>query len=287
MTLQDTKSLREILDALINIVEYEKNLGLKIGIRKSSAAESIIGTNADLQIVYQKIKDAADAKPTRDRIYVNNLNVIRDNIAKKQDFEIVYKSNSAKKSLKPLFVKKFKTVRKRSASENNFNVQFFEGYLEENGGKKPNFHIISNQEAFTIQCTKEEAIKVNPFLYKTFHISAWAKSKNEKMEYEFCDIYAGNAEKYYHDFKTFFKDLAGKTGTEPFHMISGMLEKLYNQKDFNGAKKFIRIFLNQYSTPNYLRTILLISKGLKNNHDLSEILIDVENLLESKIGEIY
>lgn len=288
MSLKASKSLREILDALILIAEHEKDLNLKIGLEKGSAAQKLIGTHTNLKVVFNKIIQASESQPTRENVYVNQLNVIRNNVEDIQDWEIFYNSNTGnKESIKPLFSHKFRKTRKREKIENNFNLQFITGYLELNGGKKPNFHLISNNEPLTIQCSIKEAQKVNSFLYKDIKIATWAKAKKHGMEYQFCDIYAGESEQYFSEFKDFFLELKNKNGTEPFHFISDKLEDFYDKKDYSGARKFIRLFLNEYAIPTYLRTILVISKGFKNDEYFSNILNQVEELLSTKIGKVY
>jgi len=288
MSLSATKSLREILDALINIVEFEIDLDLKIGLEKGSVAQKLISDkDGHLEVVYNKILEASEGKPTRENIYVNQLNVIYRNFKKFKDYGIYYNHDSKKEDIKLLFQRKFKNVRSRANLDNNFNIKFFKGILELNGGKKPNFHITANGLPYTVQCSKSEAQKVNSFLYQEIKISAWVKVKKDKIEYNFCDIYAGNSERYFDDLKSFFKDLKNKKGTEPFHFISEKLESYYNNKDYAGAKKLIRIFLNSYSLPTYLRTILVISKSFKEDENLKELLSEVEELLSTKIGKVY
>lgn len=288
MSLSASKSLREILDALINIVEFEKDLSLKIGLEKGSAAQKLISEeDGHLDIVYNKILDASNAESTRENLYVNQLNVIYRNFKKFNDYGIYYNHDSKKDDLKPLFKRKFKNVRSRANIDNNFSIKFFKGILELNGGKKPNFHISANGLPYTIQCSKSEARKVNPFLYQEINISAWVKEKKNNIEYNFCDIYAGDSLEYFEDLKLFFKELKKKKGTEPFHFISEKLESYYNKKDYTGAKKFIRIFINSFSLPTYLRTILVVSKAFKEEENLKESLLEVEKLLSTKIGKVY
>lgn len=287
MSLETSKSLREILDALINIVEYEKNLDLHIGLEKGSAVQRIIGVEQNLSVVYNKILDASNENSQRDNNYVNQLNVIYKNIKNIGEYDIYYNTKGSRKSIKPLFQKKFKNTRSKSNIENNFKIEFIKGILELNGGKKPNFHLSSKDLPITIQCDFNEAIKVNPFLYKEIKISAWARSTSKGMEYKFCDLYVGDSEKYFAEFNGFFKELTKKEGTEPFHFISEKLEKLYDDKDYAGARKLIRIFLNKNSLPTYLRTILVISKGFKNDEYFQDILQKVERLLSNKIGKVY
>ena len=288
MSLEASKSLREILDALIAIVEYEKDQNLHIGIEKGSAAQKLIKENGTLDVVYNKILDAATAKPNRENFYISQLNVIYKNLEKSKEYDIFYKTPVKKTDIKPLFASKFKDKRDRTKIENNFNIEFLTGYLELNGGKKPNFHIICKDDSkFTIECTIVEAQKINTFLYSNIHIAAWATAKKDGMIYEFCDIYSGNSEKYFNEFKSFFKDLKNMKGTEPFHFISEKLESYYDCKDYAGARKFMRIFKNKYSLPTYLRTILVMSKGFKNDPYFKGILSEIEELLSSKIGKIH
>lgn len=288
MSLSASKSLREILDALITIVEFEKDLNLKIGLEKGSAAQKLISDeNGHLDVVYNKILDASQGQPTRENLYVNQLNVIYKNFKKFNEYGIYYNYDSKKQDIKPLFTRKFRNVRSRANLDNNFNIKFFEGTLELNGGKKPNFHISVNGLQYTIQCNKQEARKVNTFLYQDIKISAWVKEKKNHLEYQFCDIYAGESEEYFSEFKSFFKDLKNKKGTEPFHFISEQLESFYGKKDYAGAKKFIRIFINKFSLPTYLRTILVVSKAFKEDEKLKDILLEVEKLLSTKIGKVY
>lgn len=288
MSLEASKSIREILDALIAIVEFEQDLDLKIGLEQGSAVQKIMSPeNGDLQVVYNKIKDAADGSPERINKYVNCLNVIYKNVDRIEDYDILYKRGGVVESIKPLFSNKFKSKRTVDLTENNFNLEFFSGKLELNGGKKPNFHLFTNNNTFTIQCSEKQAKEVGKFLYEDIKITAHAKAKQDTMEYTFCDIYVGDSEQYYTEFKDFYTNLKDKEGTQKFHFISYKLEEFYNQKNYSGVRKFIRLFLNEYSHVTYLKTILIISKAFRNDDYLSGILSDVEKLLSKKIGKTY
>lgn len=287
MSLDASKSIREILDALIAIVEFEEDLNLKIGLEEGSAVQKIIGSDNNMQVVYNKIKDAADGSPQRLNKYVNSLNIIYKNLESIEDYDISYKSNRGVESIKPLFTQKFRSKRNSDVTENNFNLEFFSGKLELNGGKKPNFHLFANNTTYTIQCSEKQAKDVGAFLYENIKISAHAKAKKDSMEYNFCDIYVGTSEGYFNEFKDFYTELKDKYGTQKFHFVSNKLEQFYNQKNYSGAKKFIRLFLNEFSHVTYLRTILVISKAFKNDEYLGDILSDVEKLLSKKIGKAY
>ncbi|MFT6443314.1 MAG: hypothetical protein ACJASM_002874 [Salibacteraceae bacterium] len=288
MSLSSTKAVRAILDALINIVEFEKDLDLKIGIEKGSATQRILSENTeDLAVVYNKIKNVANGSPNRQKTYVSQLNVIYDNFREFGDYEASYRDELKVEDLKPLFQNKFKRFRSSGKLEQEFRVRFFNAELEQNGGVKPNFHISENNKRYTIQCSKEEAQKVNAFLYKDVMISTWEKRKKYTTEYKFCDIYAGNSVNYYDDFEAFFDKLKWLKGPEPFSFISDKLCEYYDQQDLAGARKFIRIFINPLSPPIYLRTILMFSKAFREEETLKESLDKIENLLSNKVGKVY
>ena len=62
------------------------------------------------------------------------------------------------------------------------------------------------------------------------------------------------------------------------------LKNLYNIKDYNGAKLFLKglYYTNEL---NLLMIALLISKSFKENPILSEILLKILNKLETKLGK--
>lgn len=289
MSLNDSKSIREILDALIRIAEYETDLGLKIGLEKGSAAHKLIGSHENLTIVYSKIEDAANNSKNRDNLYIDQLNIIHKNFKKFNDVEVFYNSKDfLKKDIKHIFNRRFRKRRVKSDIENNFHLKFFNNAtLQQNGGLKPNFHLTYLDDSYTIQCSKEEAQKVNRFLYNEIKISAWVIQKKHKVIYTFCDLYVGNSSDYFDRFNKFIKELKKKKGTESFHFISKELERFYNENNYAGANKFIRLFLNELATPSYLRTILVISKGFKNHEEMKNILAHVEKRLFLKIGKVY
>lgn len=293
MSIGATESLKEILESMISIARYEKeinNIDLKIGVKKGSACPLLSGQHNDLKVVHKKIEDVVQNKSTRDNFYVKKLNIIRDNIHEKKDFKIFYINNNSRIEITDYFDNGFKSKRERDLTPNYFEVEFIKGKLMQNGGTNPNFHLEIPSGIITIACTEEEAQKVN-FLYKQIYISAWVdKKKKGKREYRFCDSYmTDSAKKYFLEFEYFFKEIATLKGTAPLHKISSKLEAFYNNKDFDNAAKFLRIFKNKEVNPNYLKTILVISKNIEKyadpalNKSFIDSLSELEQLLNKKI----
>ncbi|MPT36408.1 MAG: hypothetical protein E2604_15300 [Flavobacterium sp.] len=296
MSIESSEALKEILESLIAIAKYEKeqnNLNLQIGIEKGSACEKLIGDESSLRTVYNKIEEASRNTKNRDNFYVNNLKVIQSNLDKKTDFSIVYKSNGKSEEITELFKNQFKIKRQKNLNENSFHVEFIKGKLMQNGGTNPNFHLQIPSGIITIDCDEKEAQKVNRYLYKDTYISAWVQRKNnDKQKYKFCDLYTPELSiEQFNDFGEFFKSIHGKKGTEPLHSISKKLESFYNIKNYGNAAKFIRIFNNKEVNPNYLKTILVLSKNLENAVDSDkdrafiEALNNLRVLLNKKLGK--
>jgi hypothetical protein len=293
MSIGATESLKEILESMISIARYEKEINdidLKIGVKKGSACPLLIGQPNDLRVVHKKIEDVVQNKPTRDNFYVKKLNIIRDNVHEKKDFKIFYIKNNSRTEITDYFDNGFKSKRERDLTPNYFEVEFIKGKLMQNGGSNPNFHVEIPAGIITIDCTEEEAQKVN-YLYKEIYISAWVdKKKKGKRSYKFCDLYmTDSAKQQFMDFEKFFKEISTLKGTKPLHKISSKLESYYNVKDYDNASKFLRIFNNKEVNPNYLKTILVLSKNIEQNiNPLSSLnfidtLKNLKQLLNKKI----
>lgn len=296
MSIEATESLQQILNSLVAIAKHEKetnSLDLRIGVEKGSACQSLLDSNGTgLEVVYNKILEVAENKKTRDNFYVKHLNVIHKSIEGKEDYSINYKKSTGKViELTEYFSTQFKEKRTTNKTKNYFEIEFFRGKLMQNGGTNPNFHLQIPSGLITIDCTEIEAQKVNRFLYKQIEVSAWVnKKKQNKRTYKFCDLYVtDDAIKQAKIFESFFKDIAPLKGTKPLHKISDFLQKFYNDKDYGNAIKFLRIFNNKEVNPNYLKTILVLSKGLKDNlpneEEFSSHLEDLNTLLTKIIKQ--
>ncbi len=283
LSIKATNSLIEILTALRNIAQYENRPDLTIGVKQGSACASINGYEG-LEVVRDGFWKVFNNDSDRNNVYVHNMQIIKDQIKKSElDFEVSILEQGERIPVIDLFDRKFRKRRERNTVENNFNIEFFEAELMESGGNKPNFHVKSAGHPYKITCSKEEAIKVSPFLYKDIKFSAWAKmNSNNKMEYTLCDIYNANERDFYNEFKDFFREQNRVQGTEPIKKIHYKLKDFYSNKQFKESRKFLRLFCNDLVDINYLTTILIISKAFKEHDDLKDLLGKIEEIIVSK-----
>lgn len=295
MSIESTESFKEILESLISIAKYEKdnnNIDLHIGVQRGSACQKLLGSEDNLKVVYNKIQHASNNSKDRDNFYVNKLKVIKTNLENKSDFSIVYKHKNTEKVISDLFTSNFRVKRERDLTEKYFHTEFIKGKLMLNGGANPNFHLEIPSGIVTIECSESEAQRVNKFLYKEIYVSTWVQHKKEKRVYNFCDLYTTPSSiDRFREFESFFKSLEGKRGTEPLHLISNKLESYYNDKKYGVAAKFLRIFNWKEVNPNYLKTILVLSKNLQFSANMEKnetfvlALEDLKKLLNKKLGK--
>lgn len=282
MSLDAAKILLDIVQAFTKIAETENNPNIKIGIRTGSACCTI----DDAETIYDNMLKVVNEDEDRSNDYVSNLLIVQDKFQNSDfKFKAIYTNKlNVEVPIINLFDKKFKQRRERKVIKHIFNVDFFKGKLYESGGKIPNFHIEQNGTKYKIKCKEEQAIEVGKFLYKEVKISAWGKlNTNNKMTYEFCDIYNANQNDFYGDFKDFIRDNNSMSGTEPLKHIHYKLKSYFSNGNFKESRKFIKLFCNDSADVNRLRAILLISKPFKDNEEINDLLKTIEELIEVKI----
>ncbi|MFH6943970.1 hypothetical protein [Flavobacterium sp. FlaQc-50] len=284
LSVNTTNALIEILSALRNIAVHEGKPDIKIGLVEGSACAVLEGEQETMEVIHRSIMKVVDNDPNRENFYVDNLQVIKEQINERGfEVKVRYLKNGDQTSLREAFNVPFRKKRIRTNIENNFNIEFFHGKLQSNGGDNPNFHIISDFNKYVISCTERQAQIVNQFLYKEFRFSAWAKmGPNNKMLYQYCDIYESNQRDFYNEFRRFFSELKRLEGTAAIKKIHYKLKEFYSNNEFAEARKFIRIFLNDTVEVSTLMAILIISKRFKNHPELEELLGQVEELIMSK-----
>lgn len=280
LSLEATEILVDILKAFSKIVEFENDPNIKIGLKSGSACFSLYNTDS----IYNNIMKVAENDDDRKNEYVSCLQIVQDKIKNSEfKFRAVHSKNNIETPIIDLFDKKFRLKRERKVIKHNFNIDFFKGKLYESGGKRPNFHIEQNGTKFKILCNEQQAIEVGKFLYKEVKVSAWGKlNSNNKMTYEFCDIYNANEHDYFGEFKTFIKANNSMSGTEPLKHIHYKLKEYYSEGKFNESRKFIKLFCNETTDVNRLRSILLISKPFKEKTEIKDLINTIEILIQSK-----
>ncbi|MGG5599315.1 hypothetical protein ACPDHJ_05875 [Myroides sp. C8-3] len=291
MSLDTTKSVKAILESLIDLVEYENGRSgsnLKLGLKSGSACHRILGDDAELNILQTEIEKVFNNHEDRDNEYVRPLKVIHNNLENRRSSVSFKKSSdSSPIVITSLFERTPRTRRLRVVEDRYFFIEFFDGVMEDIGGNIPNFHInVPGQPSYTIGLERDEAIVLKDWLYSPIRISAFTQIKSNRPVYTFCDYYVDTTIDYYTDLKTFFNSFHHQDNeVEKIVCLTEKLVEIYRNADYGHAKKLIRLFLHDSVFPSYLMTILRVSKAFRNQNDMIEILEEVRNKLSNLMEE--
>lgn len=134
-------------------------------------------------------------------------------------------------------------------------------------------------DEYKIQCSAEEAIQLNSFLYKNIFLSAIKLSKNNKKpEYILLDSYTNENEQL--KFKSFFNEMEHDDKLEKYDLLHDKFYQLIIDEDIASIKKFITIF-NKSSDRGIMRTILITLKPVIKKDTFTELKPFYERLSDS------
>lgn len=290
MSMVATRSLITLMQSLTNILSDSANdQNVKIQILKGSATLVAEASEAVIKKVHKDFDEVTQNKSTNKYLVENWLSIqslIQENGL---EYEANFYTRSAKVPVleKIKSSKKFrvKTTRRRLPSDTD--LVFLSGKLIEVGGKIPNIHVVSknDEEKYTVACEEHEAIKVNKFLYQRIMLSAWrTKKANGVVKYSFCDFYID--EVIYDQLDGFTKDLNAKEEINALVEIHTKFREFIEKKDFGNLRKLMRLFSHDSIDISTLKTVLIITKSLKDQSEVSELRQTLKKILESKIGTL-
>ena len=118
------------------------------------------------------------------------------------------------------------------------------------------------------------------------YIATWSQQKGEGKTYTLANSYTDTED--YEQQRLFFCELLAKKGTDSFHFLGDQLEEYYSNQNFDTAVKLLRIFLHKTAPAAYLRSILILSKGIEGqSEELALVLDQLNQLLSNKMGVEY
>lgn len=284
MNVEVAKSFMVFLDSMTKIAELQPlTSDFKIKITEGSACIAIEAPENDAEEFDQEIFNVFENRSTN-KHYVDLLNKMKSTI-KANGLE--YRAEVVKGTVRTPIINMFRQgnpfkTQGAVRTKANYNLEFLSGKLLEVGGKKPNFHVeINNGNILTIQCSEEEAKKINRLLYQNINISVWRKTTS-KSELFFCDNYLN--EDVYTDFKSFLKINNLQEGIEKYNQIHVKIVEFITNKDFGLVKKFIQLFNHDTTENGKLRTILITLKSFKEEEVLRKTLEEIATILRQKSG---
>ncbi|MEI3802735.1 MULTISPECIES: hypothetical protein [unclassified Chitinophaga] len=291
MSLGASKAFLILIESLTKIIEQtEGHNSMRLQIVKGSVVVSANGSEEQIFQIKEEfnkvVENEADnedvIKPWRELQKLINKNGLQYEV----NFVENSKTTNVTDFIKTKRVFRSKTVKTKVVHE----LRFYEAKLIEIGGKRPNFHVqADSSNEMIISCTEDHAKKIMMFLYSNIKFSAWFNIKSFSFENDhqsaqqgvFCDLYTDNV---FAEFKEFYEAFEQLEDLDKLSLIHEKMYSLIDNKEFGKLRKFLRLFYNESTNVNILKTILVITKGLKDHPELAQTRIEFKEMLEKIIG---
>jgi hypothetical protein len=288
MSIEVSHALLTLLKAMTRIVELTpNNKNLRICVKQGSAVVSIQGTSVETvqknfsQIVKKKSSNKDLIEEWRRIQTLFSTNGIRYEAA-------FFEGNKSTSIVDDLKSSTQFRAKKKSRPPVATNIIFLSGKLIAVGGKFPNIHIDDQEDnRITISCTEVGANKAKAFLYKTILLSAWSTKTTGKDKLEMCDSYWENQRPMFSEFQEFIQQLKkAPDEIESLKLIHYKCQDLLKMQDFKKYRKFLRLFNNERSDINVLKTLLIVSRSFATQENIQPILIELDLKFRKKLEKI-
>lgn len=271
MPVEAADALNAFINSLSKFVKSQNDSDFKISLQDGCIATSLVYSNNEIN-VDNEIDDVIDGKSSN-LDYYDLLKSIQNKIrANGLDYSVIHKINNKETDLTKEFKsKKFILIPKEERTGKK-RVIFISGRLFECGGKKKiNIHIENNQFQYVVDCSEENAKKINRFLYEDVYLSILKHSCiGQKDALSLIDIYSAQE---YDEYKSFFEKVENNKELVRFDIVyNRILEIIKNEETNYNLLKTIKLYLNSQAEIGIIRTILLLIKPLKNDdNEINEV----------------
>lgn len=284
MSLNESKAFLVLLDS---IIQFAESLNLaeayEIKIEKGSACVAIESADLDPLIVeYDKVINNESNNSELVTAFRNVQNLFWEN-------GLQYDSKYVVRGLSYFDIysdiSKAKSFRTKSISKSkNIEVNFLNGYLQEIGGKNPNFHLLKDGKTIKIECSIEQAQRIKHELYREIHISVVKKSSSSKSSYKFIDYYPDK--EIYKEFRNLFESIYSCGKIDAIRLVNSKLTNSLKDKDYLKARSIMKLVNHEFIDNNILKTVLILTKSIPNNGNILAIRDSIKKILEKKRGEL-
>lgn len=286
LSLGSAKALATFLNSIIKIIEaLPDNDGIRFKVQAGSALVTAEGPEQKMLKLENDFQEVIEHS-SRDKDLIEGwkevqLMLLRNGLT--YEVNLYDKHNVKKPLIDQIKVKRIFRVKPKTRKRNPINLNFIKGKLMLNGGKKPNFHIDDNGVEKIIQCPNEiTAQKVNTFLYKEVLISAWKKDVvDNKSKYYYCDIYINESD--FLEFEEFVTKNNTLSESQEFVAMHDKFKSALEKSDFAKVRKLMRLYNHSLADIGNMKTVLVITKGLKAHPEIKDLRASIKSILEEKI----
>lgn len=297
MSLHTGKAFKTLIDSLIQIVELTPgNDQIRLEITTGSAVVAAYGPDERINTIREEFDAIATYESTREDLikpWRDIQEVIRANgLSYQARFVSGIEASHDAAPVAPIDITpnlltqrrfRVKSVRQTPL----VYVSFHSGKLTTIGGQNPNFHVElpAGEGNIKVACSEPEAQRVNSFLYNTLFFSAWRMMvDNDVKGYRYCDVYI--SEQQFIMIKGLFEQIVNADPLTMLNNIHRVTRNLIVHGEFQMLAKLMRLYCQKGIDINVLKTMLVITKGIRDHESIADIRQRIEGLLESEV-ELY
>ncbi|SOU86794.1 conserved hypothetical protein [Tenacibaculum dicentrarchi] len=281
MSIKALESFLSVTNSLKNIAESISQ-EITFTIKKGSAYTSVNGSSVEIGNIYNTIDEAISGKSIDDNVTSNLRNIQKE----LQNEVFKYQFKYADINLDERIRSAKKITKKRTRNTYQTELAVLSGFFNSIGGNDPNYHFDYGAGQKTIiDCTIKDVDTLKDYLYKTISCLVIKKFKiedTEKISYYHCSILQDSQVKYFREFSNKLNNT---------HDLFERLDLIYDFVDnSNSLIEDLSILLKSYhlffSDINELKTLLIITKSLKDNPKIKNYRKTLLDNFEHTINQI-
>lgn len=275
------ESFLKVTSALKNIAESISD-DFVYSITKGSASTTVLGDPHLIHTMYSKMDEAIEGK-SNDEVVTSNLRTIQSEI--KNDvlrYQFLYSDIPITEKIKN--AKKIK--KKKIFNVYNKELKILFGKFNAVGGSVINYHLDHGSgHRDTVDCSQEQALELKDFLFQNVFclvIKTYSTNNNDNYSYQHCTYINSNQ---IERFKSFTKNL------QELDDILERLDFLYNFFEtspsvIDDMATILRASNYIFDDINEIKTVLIISKGMKDNAIIKGLREKVLNNFQLKMSKL-
>ncbi|QKG55595.1 hypothetical protein GKZ68_02450 [Hymenobacter sp. BRD128] len=282
MSIEAADALKIFIESLSQFAKLSnKAADMKLSLKDGCIESALVYPESEVKID-EEIQSIVDGKSDNNE-FIKFFKDIQDKIqANGLDYSVMHFVNGEKIDLTETFKAKKFAYKRPNKGFWKEEIVFIEGRLFESGGKtKTNIHLDYKGKEFAINCSINQAIKINKLLYQQVYVCALKKWKFEGQEtYELIDTYLlpGVFRKY----KNFYQSIKEDDSLERFDIIHDNVVSIIEKRglDVPDIFRLMRLYNHPQSDKGIVQTILMALKPLRRHERVSGIYQELAALLK-------
>lgn len=284
MTIEAADALTVFIESLADVAKLHKdNSDIRLSLKNGSIEAVLTYPDSETEID-SDIEDAIEGK-SYNGDFIKILKTIQSKVkANGLEYSITRKGkDNAIQDLTARFKDKDFTVKTGPRKEWYEEVAFISGRLFISGGKKnANIHLDAGSLDYIVNCTEQQATRLNRLLYSTVYVCALKKWKvGAEPTYSLLDSYIDSVA--FLRFKSFYESI-NNDSLESFDIVHDKIVESVEKNTRQGSGelvKLLRLFNHPQSDRGMLRTILATLKPIRDNELIADLCKQLADILRA------